>query len=76
MFCGAFCSWVLHEWRLDGVNVVNVMESKGNGDNKVEDVIFGQEMQEIVLLSTVMNPTEASGPTRVSEVFKLSSIDI
>jgi hypothetical protein len=76
MFCGAFCSWVLRKVRLDGVNVVKAMESKRKGDNKVEVVRFSQEMQEIALLPKVMNPTEASGPTRVSEVFKLSSIYI
>jgi hypothetical protein len=76
MFCGAFCSWVLREVELDGVNVVKALESKGKGDNKVEKVIFGQEMQEIALLSKVMNSSEASVPTRVSEVFERSSIYI
>jgi hypothetical protein len=76
MFYGAFCSWVLREVELDGVNVIKAMESKGKGDNKVEKVIFGQEMQEIALLSKVMNSSEASVPTRVSEVFERSSIYI
>jgi hypothetical protein len=76
MFCGAFCSWVLREVGLDGVNIVKAKLNKKNGDIKVEVVIFGQEMQERTSLSKVMNPTEASGPTRVSEVFKRSSIYI
>jgi hypothetical protein len=40
MFCGVFYSWVLREVRLDGVNIVKAKESKGKGDNKVEEVIF------------------------------------
>jgi hypothetical protein len=66
MFCGAFCSWVLREVELDGVNVVKAKESKGNEDNKVEVVIFDKEMEEIAILPKVINPTKASGPTRVS----------
>ena len=76
MFCGAFYSWVLREVGVDGVNIVKAKESKGKEDNNVEEVIFCQEMEEIALLSKVMNPSEASGPTQVSEVFKRSSIYI
>jgi hypothetical protein len=76
MFCDAFYSWVLHEVGLDGVNVVKAKESKRKEDNKVEKIIFGQEMQKIALLRKVMNSSEASVPTRVSEVFKISSIYI
>jgi hypothetical protein len=61
MFWDGFFLWVLHEVGL------HIDESK----NKIDMVISGQEMGGNASLSTVINSTKVSGPTRVSRIYLL-----